>query len=146
MNTVFNAARYILNKMEPMSAMKLQKLVYYSQAWSLVWFGEPLFNEKIEAWANGPVIRELYSMHRGQFHVLSKDLAGLGDARKLKADQIKTIEAVLKFYGDKLPHELSTLTHLEKPWLNAREGLAPGTRGNVEITHTSMENYYSSLG
>ncbi len=53
---VQDVARYILEKRGRMSAMKLQKLVYYSQGWHLVFDGEPLFAERIEAWANGPVV------------------------------------------------------------------------------------------
>ena len=52
-----------------MTALKLQKLVYYAQAWSLVWDEEPLFPDPIEAWANGPVVYELYKRHRGIFKV-----------------------------------------------------------------------------
>ena len=55
MANVFDAAAYILEKQGAMTAMMLQKLVYYAQAWSLVWDQRPLFGNKIEAWANGPV-------------------------------------------------------------------------------------------
>ena len=57
--SVFDVAAYILDKLGPISTIKLQKLVYYCQAWSLVWDEEPLFSERIEAWVNGPVVREL---------------------------------------------------------------------------------------
>lgn len=50
MATVFDVAAYILEKKGEMTAWKLQKLVYYSQAWSLVWDQRPLFAERIEAW------------------------------------------------------------------------------------------------
>ena len=69
MATVHDVAAYILKKRGSMSAMKLEKLVYYSQAWHLVWEDKPLFRERIEAWANGPVVPELYKHHRGQFTV-----------------------------------------------------------------------------
>lgn len=53
---VNNVARYILERQEGrVSTMKLQKLVYYAQAWNLVWDEKPLFNSRIEAWANGPI-------------------------------------------------------------------------------------------
>ena len=55
-----DVAAYILRKQGTMPAMKLQKLVYYSQAWSLVWDDRPIFRDRIYAWANGPVIRNLY--------------------------------------------------------------------------------------
>ncbi len=73
MVTVHDVAAYILKKHGPLTAMKLQKLVYYCQAWSLVWDEHPLFRSKIEAWANGPVVSDLYTRHRGQFKVATWD-------------------------------------------------------------------------
>ena len=52
-----------------MTAMKLQKLVYYCQAWHLAWEGRALFPEAIQAWASGPVCPELYVLHQGYFTV-----------------------------------------------------------------------------
>jgi len=64
-----DVGRYILEKSGEITAMKLQKLLYYSQAWHLVWDERPLFTEDFQAWANGPVIPELYHMHKGKFKV-----------------------------------------------------------------------------
>lgn len=58
MTNVFDIAVFVLSKLGPMPAMKLHKLMYYCQAWSLVWNEEPLFNERIKAWANGLLIFE----------------------------------------------------------------------------------------
>lgn len=142
MATVLDVAAYILQRRGPMSAMKLQKLVYYSQAWSLVWDERPLFAERIEAWANGPVTPELYNRHRGQFTV--SEIVG-GDPRKLDRDSQETIDAVLAYYGDKSAQWLSDLTHLETPWRDARKGLPDGASSSEEITVASMAEYYSSL-
>jgi len=60
MASVHDVAAYILREQGAMSTWKLQKLVYYSLAWHLVWDDEPLFEEPIQAWANGPVVRALY--------------------------------------------------------------------------------------
>jgi uncharacterized phage-associated protein len=64
-----DVAAYILQRLGPMTTMKLQKLLYYCQAWSLVWDEEPLFYEAIEAWANGPVVREVFEEHRNMFNI-----------------------------------------------------------------------------
>jgi len=72
--SVFDVALAILQKHGPMTAMKLQKLVYYCQAWHLVWEGRPMFRERIEAWASGPVVPELYEAHRGKFMVSFDDI------------------------------------------------------------------------
>lgn len=142
MTSPHDVAAYILEKKGEMTAMKLQKLVYYSQAWSLVWDEEPLFPERIEAWANGPVVPALYSEHRGQFKVSSWPR---GNPDQLTLEQRQTIDAVLNYYGDKSSQWLSDLTHREEPWLEARKGLGPGERGSQAISHASMAEYYGSL-
>lgn len=142
--TVLDVAKFLLNRQGEMTAMKLQKLVYYSQAWSLVWDETPLFNEKIEAWFNGPVVRDLYNQHKGRF-LLSGDFFGEENAQDFSSDQLETIGAVLEYYGDKSASWLSDLTHRERPWKEARVGLSDGQRGNQEITHAAMAEYYSGL-
>ncbi len=142
MCSVFDTVKFILANKNPLSNMMLQKLAYYCQAWSLVWDSEPLFQERIEAWANGPVISELYDLCRGEYFI--KDISK-GDANNLTPKQKETILSVLKYYGDKSPQWLSDLTHSEDPWRIARKGIPEGDRSNREITLASMEEYYSSL-
>ncbi|HEV3156606.1 MAG TPA: type II toxin-antitoxin system antitoxin SocA domain-containing protein [Candidatus Baltobacteraceae bacterium] len=138
---VLDVAEYILKNRGSMPAMKLQKLVYYAQAWSLVWDERPLFLSELEAWADGPVSPEVYKTHRGNFTVTTVD----GDASSLDADARKTVDAVLDFYGGKSSQWLSDLTHTEQPWLDARGSLSPGARSNKTITKESMKTFYSSL-
>ncbi|MEN8150626.1 MAG: type II toxin-antitoxin system antitoxin SocA domain-containing protein [Planctomycetota bacterium] len=141
MSTAHDVAAYILENRGPMTTMKLQKLVYYSQAWSLVWDERPIFEERIEAWANGPVVRVLYNRHRGFFQVSKWS----GDPGALDKDAHDTIDEVLRFYGDKSSQWLVDLTHRERPWREAREGLQSGERGDREITLDAMADYYGSL-
>ena len=142
MARVQDVAAYILQQRGPMTAMKLQKLCYYSQAWNLVWEDEPLFDSRIEAWANGPVIPDLYRMHRTRLQLSAGDIPGEPD--RLKPDESSTVDAVLEFYGDMTAHELSDLTHREDPWQDARTsaGLAPMQRGTVEIPTSAMHEFY----
>lgn len=142
MADVFDVAQYILMKKGQMTAWKLQKLVYYAQAWSLVWDECPLFSQRIEAWANGPVCPALYNAHRGAFLVQG---IAQGNADHLAKDARETVDAVLSHYGDKSSQWLSDLTHQEDPWINARRGLPEGERSNVEITHGAMADYYGNL-
>lgn len=142
MATIDDVAKYIIKKMGTITAMKLQKLVYYSQAWSLVWDEKPLFKARIEAWANGPVAPSLYDEHRGSFKVSSWPR---GDTKNLTQDEKDTIDSVLEYYGNKTSQWLSDLTHQESPWKEARRGLMPGQRGSEVISHASMAEYYGSL-
>ena len=143
MTNVFDVAKYILTKQGEMTAMKLQKLVYYSQAWHAVWEEKPLFDEQIQAWINGPVVPTLYDLHRGKFLVTSSDICSSGVL--LTDDEKDSIDRVLSFYGDKSSQWLSDLTHSETPWISAREGLAPNERGNREISVSSLAEYYEAL-
>lgn len=145
MATVFDVAAYVLNRRGVMSAMKLQKLCYYAQAWSLVWDDKPLFEEEIQAWANGPVCPALYDVHRGRFDVGPDLLEGRGNPDVLNDEQQATVDAVLGYYGGKPSTWLSELTHSEAPWVDARADLTPGMRGNTPITLAAMAEYYGSL-
>lgn len=138
-----DVAVYILDKCGTMTAMKLQKLVYYSQAWSLAWDNVPLFDEPIRAWANGPVVRALYDQHKGQYCVTSETFDG--DPDLLTDDERDTIDVVLDAYAERTPVELSELTHSERPWRKAREHLLPGERGNRTISRDDMMEYYAAL-
>ena len=56
--------------------LKLQKLLYYLQAWSLGINNERFLNCKFEAWVHGPVCRELYNRFRASktlYSFISKD-------------------------------------------------------------------------
>lgn len=142
MANVHDVAAYILDQQGGMTAMKLQKLVYYAQAWALVWDEEPLFAEPIQAWANGPVVPELFFAHQGEFTVTREPR---GDKSKLKRYERETVDAILKTYGGKGANWLSALTHREDPWANARKGLSDGERGNHVISHGAMADYYGNL-
>ena len=69
MASVLDVAVYIPKRKGPMTTWKLQRLVYYGQAWSLVWDDDALFPEEIEAWANGQVVRALSHAHRGKHRI-----------------------------------------------------------------------------
>lgn len=98
----------------------------------------------IEAWANGPVVKSLYKMHKGLFQVKS-DTFKTNEAAKLTETQKETIGIVLNTYGDKSAQWLSDQTHSEPPWIMARKGLNDSERGESQISIESIAEYYGSL-
>lgn len=144
MASVFDVAKYVLKKQGPMSTWKLQKLCYYSQAWSLAWDGEPLFSEDFEAWKNGPVCRPLYACHRGRYHISADDLP-CGDEADVDENGKENIDIVLDFYGEKEPHWLRAQTHSEEPWLEARGNLPEDALCATVISKESMGLFYGGL-
>lgn len=142
MSKVDDVAAYILQMRGQMSTWKLQKLVYYSQAWHLAWEEEALFPDRIEAWANGPVVKALYTQHRGEFTVAAWPS---GDPDALPANECETIDVVLDSYGNLSGRQLSHLTHEEAPWCDARGDLSPTASSNAEITQDALLAFYSAL-
>ena len=142
--SAIDVAAYILTKLGSMSTIKLQKLVYYSQAWSLVWDEAPLFKDRIEAWASGPVVPKLFFLHKGLYTVNYSQLP-YGNPDKLSAVNKETIDIVLQHYGNRSSQWLVELSHLEDPWKNARIGLSTGENSNREIKLDAIALYYSSL-
>ncbi len=141
MASVFDVAEHILSRTGKITTWKLQKLVYYAQAWHLVWDEEPLFEGDIQAWANGPVCPDLYRRHRGSFHISTVR----GDAGRLSDSERESVDIVVNHYGAFSGQQLSDLTHAEPPWKEARCGLSPMVRGNSIISHESMSEYYGAL-
>lgn len=141
---VIDVAKFIIEKTGELTAMKLQKLVYYSQAWNLAWEDEPLFPEDFEAWANGPVVPELYKMHRGMLKV-DASLFTDGDTSVLTPRSRENIDKVLSFYAHKSAFELSHMTHQESPWVDARGNTPIGESSNAVVSQAAMHEYYGSL-
>lgn len=129
---------------KPITNKKLQKLVYYSQAWSLVLNDKKLFNEKIEAWVHGPAIRSLYGVYKDfGFNPIQEnvELSSLKLTPKVK----KLLNEIWRVYGNRDARYLELLTHSESPWREAREGLQSSENSENEITNKSMKTYYSQL-
>lgn len=142
MASVDSVAAAVLERTGAVDSFKLQKLVYYCQAWHLAWEGERLFDSRIEAWANGPVVPALYQKHRGEYRI-EKWLDG--NPHDLTDRERTTIESVVNFYDKYSGWELAELTHREMPWRSARAGLGPNDRGNQEISPAAMLEFYGSL-
>lgn len=101
-----------------LDAIKLQKLVYYSQAWHLVAHDRPLFPEAIRAFKHGPVVGVLWHDHRGQRTVTAQNFVAKASG-ELSTLEAEVIDAVLGAYGSLSAWELVELTHRERPWVHA---------------------------
>ena len=143
MATVFDVARYILDRQGTMSTWKLQKLCYYCQAWHYTWTEHPLFKEHFEAWVNGPVCPALFDMHRGKYMVEAKDIDGKPE--NLNDDERESVDIVLHDYGHLEPYDLRAMTHYEDPWRLARGDTPEDEKCTKEITLDSMGLYYGGL-
>lgn len=140
---VLDVAQYASSLMSRNSTfMKLEKIVYYAQVESMMRYKKPLFKEKIEAWAAGPVVRELFEKHKG-LRLLNE--LSLGTSENLTTEQRACVDWTIDKFGKMDGDTLSHLTHLECPWKDARIGLKDGEHCRNEITLKSIEDFYSNL-
>ncbi len=123
---------------ESLSPMKLQKLCYYAQGYSLA-EGKELFPEDFQAWQHGPVIYDLYTKYKHlQWHQISEET---GDPDSNVYDFLKDIVAA---YGRYDGAALSTMTHRDAPWLEARGDLDESAGSTAEISKTSLRGFFTS--
>lgn len=145
MATVFDVAKYIIDKYGAMSAMKLQKLVFYSQAMALVWDECPIFDDDFQAWKNGPVCPILYNAHRGAFMLENSDFLEYTKPSidRIASEHKETIDVVVSSLINIPAYKLSEMTHNEAPWKEAREGCKEDEPSQKIISKDSMCKYYA---
>jgi uncharacterized phage-associated protein len=122
------------------SNLKLQKLVYYAQAWHLAIYQMPLFEEDFQAWIHGPVIPELYQRYKHFSWQLIVDCA----IPVLDKETLSFLDEVADEYLTCDAYELEQMTQIEAPWNQARAGLPPDASSNAMIEKAWMKEYYST--
>lgn len=126
--------------------LKLQKIMYYIQAWSLGINGEPMMNAKFEAWVHGPVCIELYDRFKENKNLYSfiekDDVLDSDSPSKIDFKDIEFIDYILENYAQYSGVQIEAMTHSEDPWINARKGFKPMERCHNEITEQAMKDYY----
>lgn len=139
MASVHDFAANILQHTGRLSVTHLVRLLYYCEAWNLVWDKESLFPDRIEAWASGPMIPAIWSERGEDFH---RSGWPRGDPYALDLRERKAVATVLDHYGHFTPQQLSDLAMSEQPWKDARKGIAPGMRGHTEITREALRVHF----
>lgn len=146
MNNAIEISKYILCLAQcngdTITNLKLQKLLYYAQAWFLVNNNNTkLFEDDIEAWQYGPVVPSVYNEYKifGRAPIeidcdLNKDFSNLCDNTKQYLNEF--CEAFLKYSAT----ELVGMTHQEKPW---QEAITKGVY--TPINTNTMYEFYSDL-
>lgn len=123
--------------------LKLQKLVYYAQAWYLANFGKPLFEDDFEAWVHGPVIPSLYRKYKKYGSApIKEDVDFVKLKSKFDAEVIRFLGEVIKVYMPAGGYQLEQMTHIESPWINARGKKEPDEKSEKVISKRSMKVYY----
>ena len=140
MLTCFDVAEYFLEKNDEsagdvISNLHLQKLVYYAQGFCLAMYGRPLFQEKIEAWQQGPVCPVLYNQYEPNEAFGIPEPEAL-DFSPFTAEDSALMDEVYSVFGQFSAWKLRDMTLEEAPWKNTPIGR--------EISHTKMASFFKS--
>lgn len=116
---------------EYITHLKLQKLLYFAQGCYGVIEKEPLFNEKIYAWAHGPVVADLYPFYK-QYHD-----NGITEYEDVNIDEHTSsiLEEVYQVFGQYSAWALRNITHQQSPWLE--------TKQDAEIPNAKIFDYFA---
>lgn len=150
MASIFDVCKYILQKESSVPFFKMQKILYYTQAWSLAWTGKKLFKENFYAGRGGPVCKEMYKKFANTFDLKAEYFSEY-HTENLTEDEKDTIDKVLKGYEDTEYPEMARQVVNEKPWRKARKGNNDADNiddiiaGKNIITKKSMKKYYTKL-
>lgn len=128
------------------SPLKLQKLIYYAQAWySTFNEGKKLFNDDIEAWVHGPVVPAIYHEYKQfGYNDILKNVNRTPSSIETCTNIKGILDAVWEMYSEYDAKALEKLTHSEMPWKKARGNISPYEPSNAKISVESMAEYYKN--
>lgn len=149
-------ARYVIayndNHGELITNKKLQKILYYIKVWGLVYFDDGIIDDDFEAWIHGPVCVVVYNQYKKfGYKPISQEYANGSSSTLLKEfriqqkdqNKVDLIDAVIIKYGSLSSFQLELLSHSEKPWIEAREGLSPIDTGHSIINVQTIKDFYT---
>ena len=152
-NNINDIVDYIINRFErggknELTMLKLQKLLYYAQAWYLVNKGKNkrLFIGKFEAWVHGPVNREIFNRFKETHSLYSlaqkNDILHTFNINNIPEEDIDFINDFLDNFGEFSGADLERMSHSEKPWQEARGDLHILESCSTEIDEETMGKFY----
>ena len=127
---------------ELLTNLKLQKLLFYADAWHMVLKDAPLFSGRFQAWVHGPVLVEEYHRFKEfKWRPIDSDIVCPDLAGKL----VKHLDKIIDIFGSETAVALELMTHREKPWIEARGNCGPTDPCSKYISKKTTKDYYGSL-
>jgi uncharacterized phage-associated protein len=122
--------------------LKIQKLVYYGQGWSMALLRHPLFDENLLAWTHGPVARTVWDKYKDSgFDSIGWEKI----TKRITGNASLLLEAVNDKYNVFSAKQLERMTHSEPPWMEARGGIPLEAKSDRPISKDTMEKYFRGL-
>lgn len=127
---------------EILTNLKLQKLLYYADAWHLALYDEPLFPEQFKAWVHGPVLLSQYHRFKDfKWRQITDEVQ-----KPEVDDRLQThLNEIIDVFGSETAVALEIMTHREQPWIEARGDLAPTDPSTATISKETTKQYYRAF-
>ena len=123
--------------------LKVQKLLYYSEAWVQAMLGKNLFSENFQAWSHGPVVPEVFQALK--FHQWnSLPVPDKESIIEIDPEYLDVLNQVFDTYADIPAKTLESMTHNDEPWIKARGDLASEERCEVVISKNEIREYFKN--
>lgn len=112
---------------EGLTHLKLQKLLYFAQGVHLAYLDKPLFDDPIEAWSYGPVVKAVYDQYqkfkREPIKIeITKQIEKLITQISMDSETYKVLEFVYDNFAIYTAWKLVEMAHADgTPWLKAKE-------------------------
>ncbi|WP_406038886.1 Panacea domain-containing protein [Succinimonas sp.] len=139
---------YVFEKLEEVTPLMLQKLLYFIQGIYSALYGRPIFEEDCRAWVHGPVYPEVYELFRDfKYNPIDDTRFALfeGTADALTEEEKNVIDLVLNTFGMYSGKVLERITHNEDPWKEARKGYGDGIPSNTLLPKERIMKYYEVI-
>ncbi len=139
---------YVFEKLEEVTPLMLQKLLYFIQGIYSALYGRPVFTEDCKAWIHGPVYPEVYDLFRDfKYNPIDDERFALleGTADALTDDEKKVIDLVVNTFGMYGGKALERITHNEDPWKEARKGYGDGIPSSELLPKERIMKYYIAV-
>lgn len=123
--------------------LKVQKLLYYAEAWTQTLIDKELFSEQIQAWAHGPVVVEVFQ----EFKAHGWNPLPVPQLQKMPLIDAETEEILVQVfdtYGDLPAKTLEDMTHKDDPWIKARGDLSPEIRCETVMPKAEIKKFFQN--
>jgi len=140
-----SAVKYLLLQTSEITPLALQKLLYFVQGFNKAFTDVFMFQEDCEAWAHGPVYREVYEKYREYgYNPIVEDHLSYGDF-SLTEDEKELLDHIVLYFGCYSGKILENMTHSEEPWRIARRGLVDGEISERVIEKQDITEYFKNV-
>lgn len=124
-----------------MTNLRVNKLLYFAQGWSLVCLKRGLFQDSIKAWKLGPVVEQVYQTFKPCGKNRIDSILGDYSYEKFSDEELQLLIDIQREYGKYSTSALVDMTHEPSgPWSKYYV-----QDGNQTIPENEIETYFAAL-